>query len=91
MPSEWRLSVVVLIYKNKGDAQSCSNYRGIKLLSHTMKLWERVIECRIRRIVTISVNQFGLCLGGPSLRRFISFDVLWRNIESVVRIFIWCL
>nr|XP_017233076.1 PREDICTED: uncharacterized protein LOC108207127 [Daucus carota subsp. sativus] len=27
MPSEWRLSVVVSIYKNKGDAQSCSNYR----------------------------------------------------------------
>nr|XP_017217279.1 PREDICTED: uncharacterized protein LOC108194853 [Daucus carota subsp. sativus] len=52
MPREWRLSVVVPIYKNKGDVQSCSNYRGIKLLSHTMKLWERVIESRIRRIVT---------------------------------------
>nr|GEV81607.1 hypothetical protein [Tanacetum cinerariifolium] len=40
MPEEWRLSEVILIYKNKGDAQACSNYRGIKLLSHTMKLWE---------------------------------------------------
>nr|GEX60239.1 hypothetical protein [Tanacetum cinerariifolium] len=38
------LSEVIPIYKNKGDAQACSNYRGIKLLSHTMKLWERVIE-----------------------------------------------
>nr|XP_017250816.1 PREDICTED: uncharacterized protein LOC108221448 [Daucus carota subsp. sativus] len=28
MPSEWLLSVVVPIYKNKGDAQSCSNCRG---------------------------------------------------------------
>ena len=26
--------------------QSCTNYRGIKLMSHTMKLWERVIEHR---------------------------------------------
>nr|XP_043630161.1 uncharacterized protein LOC122601469 [Erigeron canadensis] len=38
MPEEWRLSEVIPIYKNKGDVQSCSNYRGIKLLSHTMKL-----------------------------------------------------
>ncbi|GKC39878.1 hypothetical protein Tco_1052262 [Tanacetum coccineum] len=44
MPDEWRLSEVIPIYKNKGDAQACSNYRGIKLLSHSMKLWERVIE-----------------------------------------------
>ena len=38
MPEEWRSSVVIPIYKNKGDAQDCGNYRGIKLLSHTMKL-----------------------------------------------------
>nr|GEU36049.1 hypothetical protein [Tanacetum cinerariifolium] len=40
----WRLSEVIPIHKNKGNTQACSNYRGIKLLSHTMKLWERVIE-----------------------------------------------
>ncbi|KAK3536575.1 hypothetical protein QTP86_013771 [Hemibagrus guttatus] len=41
MPEEWRRSVLVPIFKNKGDVQSCSNYRGIKLMSHTMKLWEK--------------------------------------------------
>jgi hypothetical protein len=35
---------VVLIYKNRGDIQSCTNYRGIKLMSHIMKLYERVVE-----------------------------------------------
>ncbi|KAK3518664.1 hypothetical protein QTP70_007151 [Hemibagrus guttatus] len=30
MPEEWRRSVLVPIFKNKGDVQSCSNYRGIK-------------------------------------------------------------
>jgi hypothetical protein len=44
MSEEWRRSILVPIYKNKGDIQSCTNYRGIKLMSHTMKLWERVIE-----------------------------------------------
>jgi hypothetical protein len=38
MPDEWRRSILVSILKNKGDVQSCTNYRGIKLMSHTMKL-----------------------------------------------------
>ncbi|XP_076916872.1 uncharacterized protein LOC143576731 [Bidens hawaiensis] len=54
---------IVPVYKNKGDAQSCGNYRGIKLLSHTMKLWERVIETRIRRETQVTINQFGFMPG----------------------------
>ena len=46
-----------------GDIQSCSNYRGIKLMCHTMKFWERVIEHRLRQNVKISENQFGFMLG----------------------------
>jgi hypothetical protein len=38
MSDEWRQSILVPIFKNKGDVQSCTNYRGIKLMSHTMKL-----------------------------------------------------
>jgi hypothetical protein len=37
MPDEWR-SILVLIYKNKGDIQSCTNYPGIKLMRHNMKM-----------------------------------------------------
>ncbi|KAK3561697.1 hypothetical protein QTP86_012539 [Hemibagrus guttatus] len=59
MPEEWRRSVLVLIFKNKGDVQSCSNYRGIKLMSHTMKLWERVVEARLRKVVEICEQQYG--------------------------------
>ena len=59
MPESWRWSTIILLYKNKGDIQSCNNYRGIKLLSHTMKVWERVVELRLSRVVTISENQFG--------------------------------
>ena len=47
IPEEWR-SVLLLIFKNKGDVQSCDNCRGIKLMSHTMTLWERVVEARLR-------------------------------------------
>ena len=40
MPDEGRKGVVVPIYKNNGDIQKCTNRRGIKLISHTIKLWE---------------------------------------------------
>ncbi|KAK3524718.1 hypothetical protein QTP86_001217 [Hemibagrus guttatus] len=59
MPAEWRRSVLVPIFKNKGDVQSCSNYRGIKLMSHTMKVWERVVEARLRKLVEICEQQYG--------------------------------
>ena len=59
IPEEWRRSVLIPIYKNKGDAQCCGNYRGIKLMSHTMKIWERIIKARLRDSVEISKQQYG--------------------------------
>ena len=59
MPDEWRKSVLIPIYKDKGDSKECGNYRGIKLMSHTMKLWERVVEARLRQEVVIGDQQFG--------------------------------
>jgi len=67
MPEEWRRSILVPIFKNKGDVQSCTNYRGIKLMSHTMKLWERVIEHRLRRLTSVTKNQFGFMPGRSTM------------------------
>ena len=63
MPEEWRDSVLIPIFKNKGDVQSCSNYRGIKLISHTMKLWERIVEKRLRSDLKFSNQQYGFMPG----------------------------
>jgi hypothetical protein len=38
IPDEWRRIILVPIFKNKGDVQNCTNYWGIKLMSHIMKL-----------------------------------------------------
>ena len=54
IPEEWRTSTITPIYKQKGDPLECNNFRGIKLLSHTLKLWERVVESRLRKMVNIS-------------------------------------
>jgi hypothetical protein len=67
MPDEWRRSILVPIFKNKGDIKSCTNYRRIKLMSHTMKLWEIVIEHRLRKLTTVSKNQFGFMPGRSTM------------------------
>ena len=41
IPEDWSKSWMVSIYKGKGDALECNSYRGIKLLEHAMKVFER--------------------------------------------------
>ena len=55
--------MLIPIYKNKRDAQCCKNYRGIKLMSHTMKVWKIIIETRLRDRVEISKLQYGFMPG----------------------------
>jgi len=38
IPEDWKSSVVLPIYKGKGDPMECRSNRGIKLLEHAMKL-----------------------------------------------------
>ena len=63
LPAEWNTSVIVNCFKNKGEATERGNYRGLKLLEHMMKVFERVIEQEIRRVVDINAMQFGFMPG----------------------------
>ena len=63
MPEEWRESIMVPIFKEKGDIQKCKNYRGIKLTSHTLKIFERVLDKRLREETEIRDEQFGFMKG----------------------------
>jgi len=40
-PLIWLTSTTVPIWKNKGDAADCANYHPIRLVCHTMKVFER--------------------------------------------------
>ena len=79
MPEEWRRSVLISIYKNKGDAQCCGNYRGIKLMSHTMKIWERIIEARLRNRVEISKQQYGFMSGKRTTHAMFALRMLMEK------------
>ncbi|XP_070050244.1 uncharacterized protein [Nicotiana tomentosiformis] len=47
----------------RGKATGPDEIPGIKLLSHIMKVWERVVELRVMRSVFIFDNQFGFMPG----------------------------
>ena len=63
MPCDWVLSVVVPIFKGKGDAMNCMAYRGLKLLEHAMKIVEKVLERRLECMVKVDEMQFGFMPG----------------------------
>ena len=48
IPPEWRRSIIVPLYKGKGDRRECGNYRDISLLSVPGKIFARVLLDRIR-------------------------------------------
>ena len=59
IPDDWRKSILVLVYKGKGDPLVCGSYRAIKLLKQPMKVFERVLEISFRCQVSIDNMQFG--------------------------------
>jgi hypothetical protein len=63
IPADWELSTLTPVYKGKGDPLECGSYRAIKLLEHAMKVFERVIERRLRRKIEINGMQFGFMPG----------------------------
>jgi hypothetical protein len=54
-------------FTNKADVESCTDYRGIKLMSHIKKLWEMIIEQCLRGVTNITENQFGFMLGRSTM------------------------
>ena len=67
------------IYRNKGHAQCCGNYREIKLMSHTMKVWERIIETRLRDRVEISKQQYGFMPGKGTTNAMFALRMLMEK------------
>ena len=43
VPEEWRERVIVSICNEKDEIRDCGSYIGIKLMSNTLIVWERVV------------------------------------------------
>uniref|UniRef100_A0A7I4YN09 Reverse transcriptase domain-containing protein n=1 Tax=Haemonchus contortus TaxID=6289 RepID=A0A7I4YN09_HAECO len=61
VPESWQQTIP--IWKKKGSPGDCARYRPIRLLSHSMKIFERIVDSRIRDIVELTTNQSGFVSG----------------------------
>ena len=44
VPGDWGSTVIVPLYKDKGETTECENYRGISLLSVLGKIYAGILE-----------------------------------------------
>ena len=63
IPEKWRTSTITPIY----IYIYYTNFRGIKLLSHTLKLWD-IVENRLRTMLNISERQYGFQPGKSTIQ-----------------------
>ena len=55
---EWNESIILNLYKGKGNALGRSYYRGLNLRDQVMELHELVLDSFIREIVDIDSKKF---------------------------------
>lgn len=67
MPESFRESYLLPFYTQKGDPSECTNYRGITLTSHTLKIFERILDNRLKQIVSIHDHQCGFVSGKSTM------------------------
>ena len=93
LPAEWKVSIIVPIYK-KADIIECSNYRGISLLSTTYKILSNVLLSRLTPYAQ-EINGHHQCefRGGRSATNHIFcirhiLEKNWEYNEAVHQLFI---
>ena len=67
------------VFKNKGGVQCCSPLQRRKLISHSMKLWETIIEARPRDKVKICEQQVGFIPRKSSTDALFAMRVLMKK------------
>ena len=55
------------IYKGKSNTLDCRKHRGIRLLEREMKLFEKVLEQKLRKLIKVNDKQFEFCSGRSTI------------------------
>ena len=76
---EWRTP----IDKKRRRPLECNNFRSITLLSHTLKLWERVVESRFRKMVNTSERHYGFQPGKSTIQPLFCLRMLHEKKQRV--------
>src|SRR5699024_8466788 len=65
IPSQWKFTLIFLLFKGKGEKEDPNNYRGISLLSTSYKVFTKVLKSRLEQLLEekLSDCQFGFRRG----------------------------
>ena len=89
VPADWNDSISVSLFKGKGDVLDRSNYSGLKLTDHVLKVIERVVENINHETVYIDEIRFGFCPGRGTQMQFLFSDSFKRSISQNTGNCIW--
>lgn len=65
--------------------QNCRNYRGFKLMSHTINLWGRLVDRHIWAVTTIRVNKLGHRSGHFTMESIFSVRQMVEKLRAAKR------
>ena len=80
IPISWLQGEIIRLYKGKGKKGKCSNERGITLASNVGKLYERIINERVKQHVVITNAQAGGIQGNSTVDHLI---VLKQTVQEI--------
>lgn len=56
VPDDWKRGIIIPIHK-KGDTKDCKNYRGVTLLSAVAKMYENILEGRVKQAIEYQLEE----------------------------------
>ena len=81
IPDEWQEGNIITMYKGKGMKGKCSNERGITLSSNFGKLYERIINERAKKDISITDAQAGGKKGSATVDHLL----ILRELENIAK------
>ncbi len=89
MPSQWKVALIVPIYKNKGSAEDISNYRPIALTSCLRRVYERCLMTQIEFLEkALSPTQAGFRKGTSTMNQIMVMQTLCNEHPSASHAFL---
>ena len=82
IPNSWLEGRIKRLYKGKGIEGKCSNGRGITLASNVGKIYERIINERVKKEVTITESQAGGIGGSATADHVIALKQTIKEIRN---------
>ena len=82
IPPSWLQGHIIRLYKGKGTKGKCSNERGITLASNIGKVYERIINERVKKVVQITEAQAGGIPGSATVDHLIVMKQTINEIKN---------